>query len=94
MKTPWINSSTALPSDGQPIEFVLDHREVAIAGTYAGQIFRSRWSSYDIERVAAWRLAAFSSSSHAQGAEGCAASEMRVIPVQDHGHGAGALSAR
>jgi hypothetical protein len=92
MKTPWINSSTALPSDGQPIEFVLDHREVAIAGTYAGQIFRSRWSSYDIERVAAWRLD--SSSSHAQGAEGCAASEIRVIPVQDHGHGAGALSAR
>jgi hypothetical protein len=67
VKTPWISSSTALPSDGQPIEFVLDNREVAIAGTYAGQIFRSRWTSYDIERVVAWRLAALSSANSAQG---------------------------
>jgi len=61
MKTSWIKSSTALPRAGQPIEFVVDNREVAIAGTYAGQIFQSRWTSYDLERVGAWRLAASSS---------------------------------
>jgi hypothetical protein len=57
MNTSWIRSSTALPNDGQPIEFVLDDREIAIAGTYAGQTFQSRWTTYDLERVGAWRLA-------------------------------------
>jgi len=60
MNTPWVRSSTALPRDDQPVEFVLDDREVAIDGTYARQLFRSRWSSYDVERVGAWRLAASS----------------------------------
>lgn len=69
MKTPWIKSSISLPRDDQPIEFVLDHREVAIAGTYAGQVFRSRWTSYDIERVGAWRLAAMVSAGQAQNAQ-------------------------
>lgn len=69
MKTPWIKSSISLPRDDQPIEFVLDHREVAIAGTYAGQVFRSRWTSYDIERVGAWRLAAMASAGQAQNAQ-------------------------
>ena len=73
MKTSWIRSSTALPRDGQPIEFVLDDRDVAIAGTYAGQIFRSRWTLYDVERVGAWRLAALSSSGDAQDARRVAA---------------------
>ena len=66
MKTPWIRSSTALPRDGQPIEFVLDYRDIAIEGTYAERTFRSRWSTYDIERVGVWRLAALSSVCHAQ----------------------------
>jgi hypothetical protein len=66
MKTPWISSSSALPRDGQPIEFILDDRDVAIAGTYAGQIFRSRWTLYDVERVGAWRLAAMSSAGETQ----------------------------
>ena len=69
MKTAWILSSTALPRDGQPIEFVLDNREVAIAGTYAGQIFQSRWTSYDLERVGAWRLAASCPARDAQDAQ-------------------------
>jgi len=60
MNTPWVRSSTALPRDDQSVEFVLDDREVAIDGTYARQLFRSRWSSYDVERVGAWRLAASS----------------------------------
>ncbi|MGA9342407.1 MAG: hypothetical protein WBV61_08750 [Rhodanobacteraceae bacterium] len=56
MHIPWVQSSTALPRDGQAVEFVLDHREVAIDGTYGGQVFRSRWTSYDIDRVNTWRL--------------------------------------
>ncbi|MGA8277499.1 MAG: hypothetical protein WB784_04815 [Rhodanobacteraceae bacterium] len=65
MNTPWVQSSTVLPREGEPVEFVLDHREVAMDGTYAGQVFRSRWTSYDIERVGAWRLPQLSSASHA-----------------------------
>ncbi|MGA8277491.1 MAG: hypothetical protein WB784_04775 [Rhodanobacteraceae bacterium] len=57
MNTSWVRSSTVLPREGEPVEFVLDHREVAMDGTYAGRAFRSRWTSYDIERVGAWRLA-------------------------------------
>ena len=42
--------------EGQPVEFVLDDREIAIDGTYAGQTFWSRWTKYDLERVGSWRL--------------------------------------
>ena len=65
MDTQWVRSSTALPRDGQPIEFVLDHREVPIGGTYAGSIFRSRWTNYEVERVGSWRLADSSAMSPA-----------------------------
>ncbi|MBA8886842.1 hypothetical protein FHW12_001033 [Dokdonella fugitiva] len=57
MHTPWIPSSIALPHEGQPVEFVLDHRQIAIEGTYTRQVFRSRWTSYEVERVGTWRLA-------------------------------------
>ena len=56
--TRWIRSSTALPRDGQPVEFVLDHRNIAIEGTYTKCIFRSGWTSYDIGRVREWRIGA------------------------------------
>lgn len=51
MYIPWVRSSTALPREGQPVEFVVDDREIAIDGTYAGQNFWSRWTKYDLERV-------------------------------------------
>jgi hypothetical protein len=70
MSTSWVRSSVALPRDGEPVEFVIDHREVAIDGTYTGQIFRSRWTSYDVERVTAWRLVAESSADPAFDAQG------------------------
>lgn len=56
MNTPWVLSSTALPSEGQPVEFVLDNRNVAIKGMYTRRIFRSCWTSYDAERVREWRV--------------------------------------
>jgi len=52
----WVPSSAALPREGQPVEFVLDDRAVAIDGTYARQIFRSRWTEYEIARVRTWRV--------------------------------------
>jgi len=55
MQRLWIASSTGLPSDGQPIEFLLDHRDVAIDGTYDHQTFRSRWTGYEVDRVKTWR---------------------------------------
>lgn len=65
MYTPWVRSSTALPREGQPVEFVLDDREIAIDGTYAGQTFWSRWTNYDLERVGSWRLTDSNTTIHA-----------------------------
>jgi hypothetical protein len=53
----WIPSSTALPHDGDAVEFVLDGRKVPLDGTYTRQTFNSRWSGYDIQRVRTWRVA-------------------------------------
>ncbi len=55
MQTQWISRSDGLPQDGQPVEFVLDDREVALGGTYNERTFQSRWSGYQIDRVRAWR---------------------------------------
>ncbi|HMM65669.1 MAG TPA: hypothetical protein PKC03_01900 [Dokdonella sp.] len=55
MNADWTCSSKALPCEGQQVEFVLDHRGVAIEGAYTRQTFRSRWAEYVIERVLCWR---------------------------------------
>lgn len=52
------NSYAGLPHEGQPVEFVLEGRDVPITGTYVAQTFRSRWSDYSVERVRTWRSAA------------------------------------
>ncbi|MHB8310944.1 hypothetical protein [Metallibacterium sp.] len=57
MYAPWVTSSTALPDEGQAVEFVLDGREVAMGGVYVQRTFRSRWSGYEVERVRTWRSA-------------------------------------
>jgi hypothetical protein len=62
MSAEWVFSSAALPHDGEPVEFVLDGREVAMDGTYARQTFQSRWSGYDVQRVRTWRPADMESS--------------------------------
>ncbi len=56
MNTLWVRSSVTLPREGQPVEFVLDNRNVAIEGTYTRRVFQSRWTSYDVERVCEWRI--------------------------------------
>lgn len=43
-----------LPCEGQPVEFVLEGRDVPITGTYVAQTFRSRWTGYSLERVRTW----------------------------------------
>jgi len=60
MYAPWVTSSAALPQEGQPVEFVLDGREVAMDGTYVQRTFRSRWAGYEVERVHIWRSADWS----------------------------------
>lgn len=57
MSAQWVTSAAGLPQDGQPVEFVLDGRKVAMVGTYVQQAFCSRWSRYDIQRVRTWRSA-------------------------------------
>jgi hypothetical protein len=55
MRADWNRSSNGLPSEGQQIEFVLDHRNVAMQGTYNHQVFHTHWAEYDIDRVRSWR---------------------------------------
>jgi len=55
MHTDWIRSSNGLPCEGQQIEFVLDHRNVAMEGTYTRQAFHSHWAEYTVDRVRSWR---------------------------------------
>jgi hypothetical protein len=57
MHTRWTTSSAALPHEGQHVEFVLDGRDVAMEGAYVQQVFRTRWTGYDVERVRTWRCA-------------------------------------
>lgn len=65
MYTTWVRSSAALPYEGQPVEFILDDREIAIDGTYAGHTFCSRWTKYDLDRVGSWRVADANIAGHA-----------------------------
>ena len=62
MYAQWVTRSAELPHEGQPVEFVLEGRDVAIDGTYAEQTFRSRWSGYAVERVHSWRSADLNSA--------------------------------
>jgi len=62
MSAQWVTSAAGLPDTDEPVEFVLDGREVPMVGTYAQQIFWSRWSSYDVQRVRTWRSADADSS--------------------------------
>jgi len=59
MQTQWVSSSAGLPPEGQAVEFVLYGRAVAMIGVYCEQVFRSRWSGYDIERIRNWRSVDF-----------------------------------
>jgi hypothetical protein len=57
MSAQWVTSEAGLPHTDEPVEFVLDGRDVPLVGTYAQQTFWSRWSSYDVQRVRTWRSA-------------------------------------
>ena len=57
MKTDWTPTSEALPPDDCEVEFVLDRRDMAMAGTYRQRMFASRWSEYEMTAVREWRLA-------------------------------------
>ena len=51
----WIDTASALPVSGQPVEFMLAARECPIIGVYSGDAFRSRWTHYAPELVCRWR---------------------------------------
>jgi len=55
MSIEWVASSFGLPREGEPVEFILDGRDVVMDGTYVQQIFRSRWTGYEVDRVRTWR---------------------------------------
>jgi hypothetical protein len=53
--TSWINTTSALPVCGQPVEFMLAERECPIVGVYSEDGFRSRWTRYAPQLVCRWR---------------------------------------
>ncbi len=57
MSDEWMRTSHALPSDGEHVEFVLEHRDLAMNGVYNRCMFASRWSEYDPGAVREWRQA-------------------------------------
>ncbi len=54
-ETNWISTDTALPADGQSVEFMLGARECPIVGVYSQDGFRSRWTRYASDMVCKWR---------------------------------------
>jgi hypothetical protein len=57
MSSQWTTSATALPIEGQSVEFHLEEgRETALDGTYFQRAFQTRWTTYDITRVRSWRV--------------------------------------
>lgn len=57
MSIQWVTSATALPVEGDRVEFHVEYREIPLAGTFVGNAFRTRWSDYDRGRVRSWRVA-------------------------------------
>lgn len=55
MDAEWVQTSRLLPSDGQVVQFVLEHRDLAMTGVYNRSRFASRWSQYDVTAVREWR---------------------------------------
>jgi len=51
----WIDTESALPAAGQRVQFVLHRQQAPIAGVYAADGFRSRWTHYASELVCKWR---------------------------------------
>ena len=55
MEIAWIDTASALPANGQFVQFLLHRRQSPISGVYARDGFRSRWTSYATELVCKWR---------------------------------------
>jgi hypothetical protein len=68
MQKQWIYSSSFLPFTGEPIEFRLEEREQPIHGTFANDVFHSRWADYGRSSVGSWRVLHDDSSASAIGA--------------------------
>lgn len=52
-----MQTSHTLPEDGDHVQFVLEHRDLAMNGVYNRCMFASRWSEYEPGAVREWRLA-------------------------------------
>lgn len=55
MSIEWMPTSNALPCDGEHVQFVLEHRDLALTGVYNHCVFASRWSEYEPAVVREWR---------------------------------------
>ncbi|HEY0180069.1 MAG TPA: hypothetical protein VGC30_10620 [Dokdonella sp.] len=51
----WIATATALPKEGDAVQFVIEERDILLAGIYESCTFRSRWSLHSPGEVSAWR---------------------------------------
>jgi hypothetical protein len=66
MDSQWINSSSFLPSTGDPIEFMLEERGQSICGTFDDGQFHSRWAHYDAHQISSWRESELASAAPAE----------------------------
>lgn len=55
MHADWTKTSTALPTEGTLVEFLLDERNCPMRGIYAVGRFESRWNNYAPPSVHRWR---------------------------------------
>jgi hypothetical protein len=51
----WFVTAQRLPTPGDPVEFLVEDREIVIDGRYEDRAFRSRWGEYRESRVSVWR---------------------------------------
>lgn len=51
----WYVTAQRLPAPGDPVEFLVEDREIVIDGLYEDRAFRSRWGEYRESRVSVWR---------------------------------------
>jgi hypothetical protein len=57
MNIQWVSTAASLPPDGEPIQLLLNDRDVPMNGVCANGAFHTRWAEYGVDRVRYWREA-------------------------------------
>ncbi len=55
MSIEWVSTAASLPLDGEPIQLLLNERNVPMIGICSNGEFHTRWAEYGVDRVRYWR---------------------------------------